>query len=106
MKIPGAALMLSGLLLAGCSTAPAPDEAPPPPTDVKPVPEDTCGAQAVGSMTGQKLDDETYQWIEDRARADDIRVLEPGKGYTMDYRATRLDIKVDEQRKITELSCG
>ncbi|WP_162619591.1 I78 family peptidase inhibitor [Salinicola peritrichatus] len=105
MKIPGATLILSGLLLAGCSTAPAPDEAPPPP-DVKSVPEDACGAQTVGSLVGETLTDARYQEIADRSRAETLRVLEPGKGYTMDYRSTRLNIKVDKQRKITDLACG
>lgn len=105
MKVSGAALIFSTLLLAGCSTAPKPDEAPQPP-DVKSVPEDACGAQAVGSLVGETLTDDLQQRIADRSRADDIRVMEPGKGYTMDYRATRLDIKVDEQRKITDISCG
>lgn len=106
MKGTGAAWIVSGLLLAGCSTAPAPDEAPPPPPSIKNAPEDSCGAQAVGSITGQILDDETRTWIEDRSRAGSIRVMEPGKGYTMDYRADRLDIKVDDQNRIIDITCG
>ncbi|MAM57468.1 MAG: hypothetical protein CMN25_09060 [Salinicola sp.] len=105
MKISGAALIVSGFLLAGCSTAPKPDDAPRPP-DVKPVPEDACGAQTVGSLVGETLTDELQAQIADRSRAADIRVIEPGKSYTMDYRAQRLDIKVDDQRMITDISCG
>lgn len=105
MKISGAALIVSGLLLAGCSTAPKPDDAPRPP-DVKPVPEDACGAQAVGSLVGETLTDDLRAHIADRSRAADIRLVEPGQAYTMDYRSERLNIKVDDQRKITELACG
>ncbi|OLO05164.1 MULTISPECIES: I78 family peptidase inhibitor [Salinicola] len=105
MKITGAALIVSGFLLAGCSTAPKPDEAPRPP-DVKPVPADACGAQTVGSLVGTMLDDDVRARIADRSRAADIRVIEPGQAYTMDYRSERLNIKVDDQRKITDISCG
>jgi hypothetical protein len=52
------------------------------------------------------LTDELQQRISDRSRADDIRVVEPGKNYTMDYRSERLNIKVDQQRKITDIACG
>ncbi|MGM8851422.1 hypothetical protein BTW08_09160 [Salinicola sp. MH3R3-1] len=105
MKIPGAAMIISGMLLAGCSTAPEPDQAPPPP-DVKSVPEDACGAQKVGSLVGEILTDELQARIGERSRAENIRVVEPGKNYTMDYRSERLNIKVDQQRKITDIACG
>ncbi|WP_157956772.1 I78 family peptidase inhibitor [Salinicola halimionae] len=105
MKIIGAAWIVSGMLLAGCSTAPKPDEAPRPP-DVKSVPEDACGAQTVGSLVGETLTDDLQQRISDRSRAANIRVVEPGKSYTMDYRSERLNIKVDDQRMITDIACG
>jgi len=105
MKIFGAAWILSGVLLAGCSTAPKPDEAPPPP-DVKSVPTDACGAQAVGSLIGTILTDDVRAQIGDRSRAADIRVIEPDKSYTMDRRSERLNIKLDQQRKITDIACG
>ena len=105
MKFPGAALIVSGFLLAGCSTAPKPDEAPRP-TDVKPVPEDACGAQTVGSLVGETLTDELQARIADRSRAAEIRIMEPGKAYTMDHRSERLNIKVDDQRMITDITCG
>ena len=38
--------------------------------------------------------------------AAEIRIMEPGKAYTMDYRSERLNIKVDEQRMITDITCG
>ncbi|WP_280338193.1 I78 family peptidase inhibitor [Salinicola acroporae] len=73
---------------------------------MKPVPEDACGAQTVGSLVGETLTDALQAEIADRSRAAEIRVIEPGKSYTMDYRAERLDIKVDDQRMITDISCG
>jgi len=105
MKITGAALIVSGFLLAGCSTAPKPDDAPRPP-DVKPVPEDACGAQTVGSLVGTILNDTVQARIADRSRAADIRVMEPGKSYTMDHREERLNVKVNDQRMITDIFCG
>nr|WP_281430537.1 I78 family peptidase inhibitor [Salinicola acroporae] len=57
-------------------------------------------------MVGETLTDALQAEIADRSRAAEIRVIEPGKSYTMDYRAERLDIKVDDQRMITDISCG
>lgn len=106
MKMSGPVLALSAALLAGCSTAPAPDRAPPPPPNVDPAPADPCGAQAVESLTGQILDDETRIWLDDRSRASSVRVIEPGSAYTMDHRPDRLNVKVDDQRRVTEIACG
>ncbi|WIX33393.1 I78 family peptidase inhibitor [Salinicola sp. JS01] len=106
MKIPATTLLLGSLLLGGCSTAPAPDEAPPPPPMMEPLPADSCGAQAVGSMNGQILDETTRRWIEDRSRADEIRVIQPDEQVTMDHRPGRLDIRVDDKRRILSLACG
>ncbi|WP_251977633.1 I78 family peptidase inhibitor [Salinicola avicenniae] len=105
MKIHGAAWLVAGLMLAGCSTAPKPDDAPKPP-DVQSVPEDPCGAQAVGSLEGETLTDTLQQTIAHRSRAATLRVMEPGKAYTMDYQAERLNIRLDDERTITDLSCG
>ncbi|WP_110685926.1 I78 family peptidase inhibitor [Salinicola aestuarinus] len=105
MRQTGAALMLGTLLLAGCSSSPAPDIAPPPP-DFPPAPADTCGAQAVESLTGETLDDETRIWLEDRSGASTIRIVEPGQNYTTDYRAERLRVVVDEDDIITSIRCG
>ncbi|WP_106420545.1 I78 family peptidase inhibitor [Salinicola tamaricis] len=82
------------------------DEAPPPPPMMEPLPADSCGAQAVGSMNGQILDETTRRWIEDRSRADEIRVIQPDEQVTMDHRPGRLDIRVDDQRRILSLACG
>ncbi|WP_162617994.1 I78 family peptidase inhibitor [Salinicola halophilus] len=102
----GAAMALSALLLAGCHAAPAPDDAPPPPPDFAPAPPDPCGARAVGSLTGQSLDDDTRTWLEDRSRASTIRIVEPGHSYTTDHLPERLQVVVDEDETITSISCG
>lgn len=97
-------LLLTGLLV-GCSTAPPPEDAPRPPA----MNEDAaggCGAARVQGHVGHEYSDALQQTIVAESRAQRVRVIRPGQGYTMDYRPERLNIHLDATGRIDELTCG
>lgn len=97
-------LLLAGLLV-GCAASPAPEDAPRPPSMDEPVGE-TCNAARVQGHGGNRLSDALERNILGESRAEQVRVIRPGESYTMDHRADRLNIRVDEQGRITAISCG
>jgi len=105
-----AALLIAPLALAlsACGNArePTPMNEDTPPTVVAPDFDATCNAEAGQQFVGQTLDDA----LSDRARAATgargVRVIRPGMAVTMDYRADRLNIDVDEDGRITRVHCG
>lgn len=60
-----------------------------------------CGVAGLQPYLGRNVADlpQTGPW-------GTVRVIRPGMGVTMDYSATRLNVQVDEQGTIQELSCG
>lgn len=68
--------------------------------------EESCDAGAVQSLVGQRADDALIEQARIDAGAEIVRVLEPGQVVTMEYRAGRLNIDVDEAGTITALRCG
>ncbi|TWI13483.1 I78 family peptidase inhibitor [Aerolutibacter ruishenii] len=94
--VPLAVLLAS---MVACSTMPAE-----PPMDAPPV--GVCNAQAASWAIGRA----PTQDVVDRATRDSgaklSRVLRPGQVVTMEYRAERLNIDVNEREAITGLRCG
>lgn len=94
--IPLAVLLAS---MVACSTMPAE-----PPMDA--TPSGVCNAQAASWAVGRA----PTQDVVDRATRDSgakvSRVLRPGQVVTMEYRADRLNIDVNEREAITGLRCG
>lgn len=94
--IPLAVLLAS---MVACSTMPAE-----PSMDGTPV--GVCNAQAASWAIGRA----PTQDVVDRATRDSgakvSRVLRPGQVVTMEYRADRLNIDVNEREAITGLRCG
>ncbi|MCK0767230.1 I78 family peptidase inhibitor [Chromohalobacter canadensis] len=99
--ILGGAMM--ALLLAGCTGGPTPDEAPSPPPMSQ---DDVCGADALQDYIGQHADEATVAQLETDSDAERVRVIGPNQAVTMDYRADRLNVKLDDQDTIDELTCG
>ncbi|MCG7601408.1 hypothetical protein MHM84_16680 [Halomonas sp. McH1-25] len=100
-------IALSGacaMLLAGCAPSPSPDPAPPPP----PMQESggECDATAIQDYRGEEYRAALEQILANQSGAQRVRVIRPGESYTMDYRPERLNIHLDEQGTISELSCG
>lgn len=102
-------LMLMSLLslLTGCVGMAAPptrDEAPLPPkvsTDA-----DSCGASRVQDRVGRRFADPLGESMLAESGAGALRVMHPGQAYTMEYRADRLVVRLDEDGVITTIGCG
>ena len=91
-------ILLAALALTAC--------APLPPPQPGPTPDRECNAAAAQSLIGR----ETSPALIDEARrlsgARAVRVLRPGQMVTMEYRADRLNIRIDTREKVLALSCG
>lgn len=98
---------LVGLLLAGCTgmgAAPAaPDQAPPPP---RVEASGECGAERVQDRVGRQYSEELGESIRTESEAATMRVIRPGEAVTLDYRADRLNVRLDEDDRISEIGCG
>lgn len=79
-------LVAAGFLLAACQ----PTEGPP----------DTCGAEGYQWLVGQQLAAVTLP-----AKAE-MRIIEPGMAVTMDYKADRMNVRLDETGAIMSVTCG
>ncbi|MGF7153187.1 I78 family peptidase inhibitor [Novosphingobium gossypii] len=101
-------LAASALLatLAACSAqTPPADTTPPPPTAG--VAEGTsCGAEKFADYIGKKATDDVIAAIRARHGDEPMRVLKPGTAVTMDYRAERLNVSVDDAGTITRFACS
>src|SRR5690606_10540129 len=67
---------------------------------------DACDADAVQSLVGQQATDEVMEQARVDAGAESVRSLSPGQAVTMEFRAGRLNIDVDDEGTITGLRCG
>ena len=103
--------------LAACATPAAPPasdplppataEAPPMSDPNPPMPTDPCGAEtAKPNAIGQVATAEVVERARIEANAEIARVLKPGMMVTMEFRAGRLNIDVDEANVITNVRCG
>ncbi len=85
-------------VIAPDATAPAPD------------PADTatqCDADAAQSYIGQDASEATVAQAKAAAGATGaLRVIKPGQAVTMDFRADRLNVEVDDGNAIVRITCG
>lgn len=93
--------VLTALPLAACTTANADGEAPPAPPagggcDAAPA-QYHIGHDATAQMGAAILKD---------SGAATLRWGPPNSVWTMEYRADRVNVKYDENSKITEITCG
>ncbi|MDH5821831.1 I78 family peptidase inhibitor [Luteimonas sp. RD2P54] len=65
-----------------------------------------CDASAVQSLVGQRADASVVEQARNGAGAEVARVLKPDQMVTMEFRAGRLNIDVDDDGVITALRCG
>lgn len=99
----GLALLLAGC--AGLNTAPGPEpeRAPPPP---RVADGDACGAERVQDHIGRAHDAALGEAIRAESGAASMRVVRPGEAVTLDYRADRLNVRLDADGIIAEIVCG
>ncbi len=97
------------MLLAGCSPmsqSNASHEPAPKPPRVTSESEDACGANRVQDRIGRRYDDALGEAIRRESGAAMLRVMRPGEAHTLDYRADRLNVHLDEGGTITDIGCG
>ena len=68
---------------------------------VAPMASDQCGASQLQYLVGQR-----GSVLEGMRFSQDLRVIQPGTSVTMDYRADRLNIRIDDRDVIVEVACG
>lgn len=93
--IPATVLLLS---VAACTAMP--------PVDAPRGPATVCVADDATSAIGHAATPEVVERARIESHSNDVRVIEPGQAVTMDYRADRLNIDVNERGAITGLRCG
>lgn len=97
---------LAGLLLAGCAgmTSPPAHESAPPPPRVETQAD--CGAERVQDRVGREYSEALGESIRAESGAAAVRVIRPGEAVTLDYRADRLNVRLDDDDIISEIGCG
>lgn len=101
MSIRFVAASIAPLLLAACAS-PAQDAEPTPA-----LPQQAqCNADAAQGYVGKTADAATTEAARKAAGAGVARTLSPGQMVTMEYRGDRLNLHIDEDRKITRILCG
>lgn len=97
-----AAVLLS---LSACMSAPPP-VAPPPMGGPMPPQQLTCNPEAARAAIGKLATPQVVEQARIDAGAGIARVLRPGQVVTMEFRADRLNVDVNERDAITGLRCG
>lgn len=92
--------LVAPALLVACSTAPAA------PIIHGETPGHTCQTEGTGQFIGQSGTSETGAAILRASHAAVLRWAPPGYMLTMDYRADRVTIYLDDHSKITKINCG
>ncbi|KXS39873.1 MAG: hypothetical protein AWU55_248 [Halomonadaceae bacterium T82-2] len=99
-------ILVAGLL-GGCVGAPRHESAPaPPPPPMSQADDEACDADALADWTGRDYRDALTPRARERSGAEQVRVIRPGQGYTMDYRPDRLNLHLDEHGRIVGADCG
>lgn len=93
-----AASVFAGVLLAACTSTPAPDA---PDATTPSAANDTCGASMYKGLIGQPI---TGPGIPGESRA--VRHITPGSQVTADYIAQRMNIEAGEDGKVRRVRCG
>lgn len=105
-----AALLATPLVLAlaacGVAREPAPVNGAPPRISEGTRLEGSCDAKAAQEYVGQVLDEALGERIKAATAARGVRVIRPGMAVTMDYRADRLNIEIDDDNRIVRIHCG
>ena len=98
--------LLLALSLSACAASPSQEQ--PPSTGGDPVDTRTgaCDASTLSWAVGQVADDALVERARNEAGAQSVRVLRPGMMITREFNATRLNIRIDTERKVLATSCG
>ncbi|MDZ7851921.1 MAG: I78 family peptidase inhibitor [Halomonas sp.] len=97
-------LMLMTACTATNESAVLRDPAPEPPRVSEG--DDACGASRLQDRVGWEFDAAMGATLSEESGAEALRVMRPGEAHTLDYRAERLNVHLDERGRITALECG
>ena len=89
-------LLAAALMLTACT--PPPESTPPPSRE--------CNAAAAQGLIGRQGGPALTQEAQRLSGAAAVRFLRPGQMVTMEFRADRLNIRVDTQGKVLAITCG
>ncbi|MFV3332392.1 I78 family peptidase inhibitor [Pseudomonas sp. NY15437] len=98
--------LLAAAALAGCSSKDSSSDAAPPAADNPPAMTGTCNAKAVQSIVGKIVTPTLTEEARRDAGAAVARVLTPHQPVTMEYNSQRLNIDVDDNQVVKQVSCG
>ncbi|MBG6291516.1 MULTISPECIES: I78 family peptidase inhibitor [Pseudomonas] len=98
--------LLAVAALAGCSSKDSPSDAAQPAADSSPAMTGTCNAKAVQSIIGKVVTPTLTEEARRDAGASVARVLTPHQPVTMEYNSQRLNIDVDDNQVVKQVSCG
>ena len=65
-----------------------------------------CDAGAARFAVGQRYTPALGARAQQAARADDLRIREPGRAYTQDYRIGRLNLDLNRNGRVRDAACG
>jgi len=89
--------LIPTLVLAACAT-PQPDA---PQIDTPVLGEGGCDADMLGYLIGQSINEVDVDTL-----PQPLRIIRPGMAVTMDYRADRTNIDLDDADRIVRVHCG
>ena len=97
------ALPVLALPLAACAgySEPAPSR-----SDPGDAMRGSCNAEPAQAHVGQQATERTGAAILAESGAEVLRWGPPNSAWTMDYRTDRVNVRYDEARQITEITCG
>jgi hypothetical protein len=103
-----AALLAAPLvcMAAACSSTTPGGSGTPPPVISDGGLGGTCDAKAASAYVGQDISEAVAEQAKAAAGARGVRIIRPGMAVTMDYRAGRLNLELDEAGRIVKASCG
>lgn len=99
------AIAVLALATAACTHTPAPQASSPAPAGPAAMPMAQCDAGKIEALLGTRFSAPVQAGAQRRSGARTVRVIRPGMAVTMDYRADRLNIQLDEAGTITQLRC-
>lgn len=68
--------------------------------------EDACAAEQAQGLIGQQASQQLATDAMQRSGAKVVRWLRPNMAVTMEYRAGRLNILIDEKNQVVRITCG
>ena len=97
--------LLSGLVLAGCSTSSEPSR-PDAPVESGGEMGGRCNADAAQFAVGQQASAALLEEVRAKSGAQVARILKPHDMVTLEYRSDRVNLNADDTGKIVRANCG